>query len=100
MVKVVVDKNNLPYKFELNIKEVIYDFIISYNQTYDFFTITLIKDKIILIESERAVLNQPLFTTVNEAPETTMGIYGINTDVKELTFENLNFQTALVFLED
>ena len=98
MFKIEIDKESLPYKFELNIKGAIYDFIIGYNTTYDFFTVTLIKDQIILIESEKAILNQRLFNTLTE-PSANMGIVNISSEAIDITFENLNLKTAFVYEE-
>lgn len=99
MARIIVDKENLPYKFQTTLDQVVYDFIVNYNTTFDFFTLTLIKDEVILMESERCVLNQRLFTTVDNAPNRVIGIYGINDEIQETTFDNLNFKTNLIFQE-
>ena len=100
MTKIIVDKTNIPYKFEIKIDGEIYDVAIGYNQTHDYFIFTLIKGEVVLMESEKAILNQSLFENVQNAPNGVIAIVGINEDVKEITFDNLNFKTILTVVTE
>lgn len=64
-----IDKTMVPYKFDINLSNRIYTFIINYNVMFDFFTADLLLNGTILVKSEKLVLNQFLFREIAEDSE-------------------------------
>lgn len=59
-----VEKNLIPYRFELPLDNVLYTWEFNYNADYDFFTVDLLLDKTVLVRGQKLVYNQPLFDGV------------------------------------
>lgn len=53
-----IDVDNLPDIFDINLEDEAYTFRIDYNRFSDYYTITIIKDDITLLEQEPLLLNQ------------------------------------------
>lgn len=56
-----IDKNEIPYAFEVELGGEIFELEINYNATYDFFTVDLFKGESPLVIGEKLILNRPLF---------------------------------------
>jgi hypothetical protein len=61
-----IEKDNIPYRFEIELEAEIFEMEIRYNGTYDFFTIDLYKDREPLIYGEKVVYGVPLFSNVRD----------------------------------
>jgi hypothetical protein len=61
-----IEKDNIPYRFEIELGAEIFEMEIRYNDTYDFFTIDLHKDDKVLILGEKVVYGVPLFTNTRD----------------------------------
>ncbi len=59
-----INKNLLPYQFSILLGDELYNIGISYNETYDFFTVSLSRDDNILTNGERVVYGIPLFQDI------------------------------------
>jgi hypothetical protein len=56
-----IEKDSIPYTFDIKLNDVTYTFEINYNFTYDFFTVDLYKNDVALIYGEKIILNNYLF---------------------------------------
>lgn len=56
-----IEKELIPYRFDISILDEMFTFEVHYNADYDFFTVDLEKDGVILAVGEKLVYGQPLF---------------------------------------
>lgn len=56
-----VEKDLIPYEFEIELENQLFKLDIRYNETYDFFTVDLYKDEELIVAGEKLVYNVPLF---------------------------------------
>lgn len=61
-----IEKDNIPYRFEVELEAELFEMEIRYNETYDFFTIDLYKNGNPLVYGEKVVYGVPLFTNVRD----------------------------------
>jgi hypothetical protein len=61
-----IEKENIPYRFEIELEAEIFEMEIRYNDLYDFFTIDLYKDGEPLVYGEKVVYGVPLFQDVRD----------------------------------
>lgn len=93
-----IEKENIPYRFEIELGAEVFEMEIRYNETHDFFTIDVFKNGEPLVYGEKIVYGVPLFYDINheELPAPTIipiDPAGIETKV---TYENLNKTVFLV----
>ncbi|MFF5994285.1 hypothetical protein AAGS61_05960 [Lysinibacillus sp. KU-BSD001] len=96
-----IDKNEIPYAFEIELAGEIFEFEVNYNQSYDFFTVDLFKNGGALIIGEKLILNHPLFRNrvnielpkVKIIPKDRAGV------AERITFDNLN-ETVFLYVGD
>lgn len=60
-----VDKTQVPVQMLVIIEGIQYEMLFNYNVLFDFFTVSLSRDGISIVDGEKVVLNKPLFTTIN-----------------------------------
>ncbi|MFJ7891293.1 phage baseplate plug protein [Lysinibacillus xylanilyticus] len=56
-----IDKNEIPYSFEIDLAGEVFELEVNYNQSHDFFTVDLFKDGGALVIGEKLILNRQLF---------------------------------------
>lgn len=94
-----IDKAEIPYSFEVELANEIFEIEVNYNQAYDFFTIDLFKEGIALVIGEKLILNRTLFRNsvdidlpqVKIIPKDRAG------GAKRITYDNLN-ETVFLYL--
>ena len=59
-----IQKNQVPYRFEILLGAETFEIEVRYNADFDFFTIDLYKDGEVLVYGEKLVYGVPLFTDV------------------------------------
>ncbi|KOP82011.1 hypothetical protein AMS60_05645 [Bacillus sp. FJAT-21945] len=59
-----IEKENIPYRFEIELEAEIFEMEVRYNDSYDFFTVDLYKNGEVLIYGEKLVYGVPLFKNV------------------------------------
>lgn len=92
-----IEKELIPYRFELDLADEEYEFEIGYNGRFDFFTVDLYKDGTALVIGEKLMLDRPLFNDLADialpkvmiTPKDRSGIES------RITYDNLE---ATVFL--
>jgi len=56
-----IDKEAIPYRFDMRLVGVTFTFEIHYNSEYDFFTVDLYRGEELLVAGEKLVYGRPLF---------------------------------------
>ncbi len=93
-----INKEQIPYQFELRLGAELFSFVIKYNDDYDFFTIDLLKDGEVLVYGERIVYDVPLFTDVEDFrfPIKLVTPTDVSKQESRVTYENLGETVFLV----
>jgi len=93
-----INKEQIPYKFELRLGAELFTFEIQYNDTYDFFIIDLSKNGEVLVYGEKVVYGVPLFKDVEDLrfPVTLVKPKDISEQESQVTYENLGETVFLV----
>ena len=97
-----IDKNMIPYRFDMTIKGETYTFQVNYNATHDFFTIDLYKNDEVIVLGEKVVYGKPLFFTSQhkDVPKVTIIPYDVSENTDRITFENMNEDVLLFMIGD
>lgn len=97
-----IDKDLIPYKFEITLENTTYTFEVYYNAVNDFFTIDLSKNNEILVLGEKLIYAKPLFLTSRhkDIPKINIIPYDISETAKRITFDNLNESVFLYLVGD
>lgn len=92
-----IEKNNIPYQFDIRLQGETFTLAIYYNTLGDFFTIDLIKDESVLVLGEKIVYNTPLFQSVKykNVPKVDIIPFDISDNFDRITFENFNNEVLL-----
>jgi hypothetical protein len=59
-----IEKELLPYRFDMELADELFTFEVQHNERFDFFTIDLKKDGETLVLGEKVMLNRVLFSLV------------------------------------
>ncbi len=59
--RILIDKESIPYKFDITLGAEAYTLDVNYNKTFDFFTIGLYKQGVKICAGEPLVYGMPLF---------------------------------------
>ena len=96
-----IDKNKIPYFFDIRLNKTTYTFEFHYNAVHDFFTVG-INDSTgdVLIAGEKLVLNKPLLNAHGYL--NFIQITPVNTTGREtrITWENFNESVFLEVVEN
>lgn len=97
-----IDKNMIPYRFDITLEDKTYTFEVNYNALHDFFTIDLLKNGEVIVLGEKLVYGKPLFTTskYKDIPSVCIVPYDMSEQTDRITFENLNEQVFLYIVGD
>ncbi|MCM3413517.1 phage baseplate plug family protein [Metabacillus litoralis] len=95
-----IQKDEIPYTFEVEIDGELFGFQFNYNVRFDFFTIDLKKNDEVIVYGEKLVLGQPLFTNNFDAevPNAVITPLDLNGTETRVTYENLG-ETVFLFVE-
>lgn len=96
-----IEKELIPYNFEIELGEELYSLEIRYNDLHDFFTIDLIKDGETLVNGEKIVYGVPLFQDVFDTnfPGPQIIPWDESGIENRVTFQNLN-ETVFLYLDN
>jgi hypothetical protein len=95
-----IEKELIPYQFEIELANELFILEIQYNKRFDFFTIDISKNEQPLVYGEKLILNRPLFDglanielpKVNIVPRDRAGIE------TRITYDNLS-ETVFLYVE-
>lgn len=93
-----IEKENIPYRFEIELGAETFEFEIRYNDEGDFFTVDLFKGGEPLVYGEKIVYGIPLFNDFydQDFPAPTIIPLDESGNESRVTFENLNETVFLV----
>lgn len=97
-----LEKELIPYRFEIELGAELFEMEIHYNLVHDFFTIDLFKDDEVLIYGEKVTYGVPLFADVYDSrfPAPTIIPMDESGQEQRVTFENLNETVFLRLVND
>lgn len=101
MKYIAIDKNLIPYEFDISLKGETFRFKVDYNFSYDFFTINLYKNGEVIVLGEKLVYGRPLFLPClhKDIPKIFIIPYDLSGNSNRITFESLNKQVFLYLVE-
>jgi len=87
-----IDKNLIPYNFDITLEGHTFTFHINYNAMRDFFTIDLFRNDEPIVIGQRVMYSVPLFLNQQhlDVPTVTIIPYDLALNEKRVTWENLN----------
>jgi len=87
-----IDKELIPYKFDITLSGRTFTIEINYNAMRDFFTINLLRDEISVVIGEKIVYGRLLFLNQQHLDVPTVPIipYDLSLTENRVTWENLN----------
>ena len=94
-----IQKEDIPYEFEINLGNGVYKLKIHYNSFGDFFTVDLSKDNATLIQGEKLILNKPLFRNFVhvDLPSVSLIPAGRSGSAKHITYNNFG-ETVFLYV--
>lgn len=101
MKYIQINKNQIPYVFELNLNNETYQFEVFYNTVGDFFTINLFKNHLPLVHGDKVVYNVPLFEQFSYLGVPKVKILPFDTTKKNTraNYENMGEDVFLYVLD-
>src|SRR5690242_20107847 len=92
-----IEKENVPYRFDISLRDEMFTFEVHYNEQYDYFTVDLEKDEEVLATGERLVYALPLFYDVQDDrfPKLPIVPYDEAEKSSEVTWETLGVSVFL-----
>ena len=100
MYTINIQKELLPYSFEIELNDNIYTLVVKYNERFDFFTIDLYLDDEIIIYGEKVDISKPLFLSQSYKEIPTIIPFDESLTADRITFENLSESVELYFIPD
>ncbi len=93
-----VNKEQIPYRFEIRLGAELFTFEVRYNADFDFFTIDLEKDREVLVYGEKVVYGVPLFHDIEDFryPVTLITPSDLSGQEEQVAFDNLGDTVFLV----
>ena len=93
-----IDKEAIPYRFEIELGGELFEMEIKYNQRFDFFTVDLYRDDELLLAGQKIVYGQPLFPDYDnrfpKVPIIPMDESG--TPIDRITYDNFGESVLLL----
>jgi len=96
-----IQKELIPYQFDITIVGRTFTFSIGYNAAYDFFTIDLYRDEELIVTGEKIVYGRVLFINQQhlDTPRVPIIPYDLSLSENRVTWDNLN-NTVFLWLSD
>lgn len=96
-----IDKETIPYKFDMALAGDTYTFYVNYNTQGDFFTIDLYKNDKVIVLGEKIVYGRQLFSSyqyknIPKVPIIPLDLAG---NTERITFDNMNKDVFLFLIE-
>lgn len=95
-----IDKEDIPYQFDVELVGEMFTFLIKYNATFDFFTVDLSKNGEILVYGVPMVYGVPLFGSFNNVnlPRVPLVPYDLANKEDVITYDNMN-RTVFLYVD-
>lgn len=94
-----INKELIPYTFDISLADEIFTLEIKYNTTVDLFTVGLYKEGELICAGEPIIYGQPLFSDLfinGKYPELTIIPLDESENANAVTYDNLNETVYLV----
>ena len=97
-----IEKELIPYRFEIELGVELFEMEINYNLVHDFFTVNLYKDDEVLVLGEKVTYGVPVFEEVYDSrfPGPTIIPIDESGIEQRVTYENLNETVFLKLVND
>jgi len=95
-----IEKDLIPYRFDILLDDTIYTMEIHYNAEFDFFTVDLERDGELLVVGEKIVYGIPLFQDVadNRFPNVVIVPYDESDNSSTVTWSTLS-ENVFLYVE-
>lgn len=96
-----IEKDSIPYQFDIALGVDIFTFEVNYNERFDFFTLDLMKDDQVLVQGVKLVYGVPVFSGIEDHRFPVPLIVPIDEAGKEtaVTWENFGDTVFLAYGE-
>ena len=96
-----IEKDLIPYSFEIDLADEEYEIEVHHNNRFDFFTIDLSKDGVQLVLGEKLMLDRPLFDGLTHIDLPKVKIIPIDRagEANRITYDNLESTVFLYLFE-
>ncbi|WP_312118179.1 phage baseplate plug family protein [Brevibacillus reuszeri] len=97
-----IEKNLIPYRFEISLADTVFILEVHYNSEFDFFTVDLYRDREALVTGEKIVYGVPLFSNIADErfPAVVIFPFDESGNSDSVTWANLGETVFLYLLED
>ncbi len=101
MQYIEIDKDMVPYKFDMTLEGETYTFQVNYNVLKDFFTIDLLKNDEVIVLGEKLIYGKPLFLSsrYKDIPKVNIVPLDLTGRAERITFDNLNEEVFLFLID-
>lgn len=99
--QIEINKDIIPYSFNIELAEELYEMRVDYNNTFDLFTISLSKNGKELCVGEPVIYGRPLFGDIinrGEFPNVTILPLDESGESNAVTFDNLSRTVLLIVI--
>ena len=99
--RILINKNMIPYSYNIMLWDNLYEIEINYNKTEDLFTIALYKDNLCICFGEPIIYGVPLFKDIYNYgfPSVTIIPYDESEINNKVTYDNFN-ETVFLCIDD
>lgn len=101
MEYIEIEKDMIPYRFDISLEGKTYTFEVHYNAENDYFTIDLCRNDQLVIAGVKIVYGRPLFAAHKylDVPQVPIVPLDLSGQTKRVTWRNLN-ETVFLWLVD
>lgn len=94
-----IDKEEIPYSFEMEFGGTMFKFEVNYNVTYDYFTMDLYREDELIAVGQKVVYGVPLFEDYSDVFPVTIVPLDASEKESRVSFDNLEETVFLYILE-
>lgn len=94
-----IDKDAIPYSFEMQLGNVTWEFEVRYNTDFDFFTIDLLRAGELIVAGEKLVYGKALFENVQTKPSIPIMPFDESGNAKRVGWAELENSVFLYLLD-
>lgn len=101
MEYIEIEKELVPYRFEVSLADTVFTFEVQYNSEYDFFTVDLERDGEVLVTAEKITYGVPLFSGIADErfPEVELFPFDESGSSEEVTWATFG-ETVFLYVLD
>lgn len=97
-----IEKDQIPYRFDISLADEMYTFEVHYNADYDFFTVDLERNGELIAAGEKLVYGMPLFYDIqdNRFPKAPIVPYDESERQSEVNWKTLGESVFLYVIDE